>query len=145
MQDTKLRCNVINYIRAVCDSLVESNLEPEHTNLYQGTMLDLEEYFGTNEVQTWIMCFAVYQHFNYGVCASFHDFAEFLGSNVLDVVNMHEDFMALRKRGFVDYSEISSSFQVNENIVKYVIGNVRIPATFTHKQTYTEGVSEKIY
>ncbi len=141
MQESKLRWNVISYIRAICDALHDSNLEPEFTTLYQGTIMDLEEYFGTNEAQSWIMCFAVYQHFNYGTFASFRDFAEFLSSNVLNIASMHEDFMALRKRGFIDYSEASSTFQVNDNIIKCIVENVRIPCNFTQKQSYTDFVS----
>ena len=140
MQETKLRWNVINYISAICDFLAESNLEPDRTTLYQGTILDLEEYFGTNEVQTWIMCFALYQHFNYGAFTNFREFAEFLGTKVLNVACMNTDFVALRKRGFIDYSECSSTFQVNDQLTKLVMQNVRIPAQFSQLQNYTDFV-----
>ena len=51
----KTKWNVLSNIKTICDSIVESGLSPERTTLYQTTILRLQEYFNTNENQTWIL------------------------------------------------------------------------------------------
>ena len=58
---TKIRWNVLSNINCICDSIVDCNLQPEHDTLYQTSILRLNEYFGTSEAQTRILCFAIWQ------------------------------------------------------------------------------------
>ena len=71
-----IRWNVLNHINGLGDSIVNCRMKPERTNLYQTTLMRLNEYFGTNETQSWIMCFGIYQHFhdNYNDKISLCDF-----------------------------------------------------------------------
>ena len=90
-----IRWNVLNHIKGLGDSIVNCRLEPENTTLYQTTIMRLNEYFGTSETQSWIMCFGIYQHFNdnYNDKIPLSDIANFLDVNVLKVAAMHIEFL----------------------------------------------------
>ena len=45
----KTKWNVLSNIKTICDSIVESQLSPERTTLYQTTILRLNEYFNTTD------------------------------------------------------------------------------------------------
>ena len=78
----KTKWNVLSNINTICDSIVDSSLNPERTTFYQTTLLRLNEYFNTNENQTWILCFSIYQHFRDNNQIYPSELADFLSVNV---------------------------------------------------------------
>ena len=118
--------NVLNHINGICDSLINSELSPKRTSLYQTTILRLNEYFGTSESQTWILCFAIYQHFNNNSQIYPSEFADFLSVNVLKVAQMYKDFLYLRKRNLIDFTDTKSIFSVTARVIKAVLNNQKL-------------------
>lgn len=113
----KTKWNVLSNIKTICDSIVESGLSPERTTLYQTTILRLQEYFNTNENQTWILCFAVYQHFRDNNQIFPSEYADFLSVNVLKVAAMYSDFVTLRQKGLLDFTDSKSTFSVTKELI----------------------------
>ena len=130
--------NVLNHIKGLGDSIVNCRLEPENTKLYQTTIMRLNEYFGTSETQSWIMCFGIYQHFNdnYNDKIPLSDFANFLDVNVLKVAAMHSEFLELESRNLIEYSHSSSTFKVTSEVISHVLLNEPIPYCITVEKSY---------
>ena len=119
----KIRWNVLNHIHTLLDSLVNSALEPRRTTLYQTTLQRLSEYFNTNEAQTWIVCVAILNHFTTNCDIQLSDFANFVETSVLKIAEMNSDFVALKNRNIIDYSETDSSFKITGQVIKAVLNN----------------------
>ena len=136
----KIRWNVLSNINCICDDIENCNLNPDRNTLYQTSILRLNEYFGTNEVQTWILCFAIWQHFNDNSYILPREFACYLNTNVLKVAAMNSDFIELRKRGLIEYSDSKSTFNITNEVIKSVVNNEIIPATLNTKITYIDFV-----
>lgn len=133
-----IRWNVLNHIKGLGDSIVNCHLEPENTTLYQTTIMRLNEYFGTSETQSWIMCFGIYQHFNdnYNDKIPLSDFANFLDVNVLKVAAMHSEFLELESRNLIEYSHSSSTFKVTSEVISHVLLNEPIPYCIAVEKSY---------
>lgn len=142
METKKIRWNVISNIKTVCDAIVDSQMEPKRGTLYQTTILRLNEYFDTTETQTWIMCFGIWQHYHEGTCCFLREFASFLSTNVLNVAEMNDDFIVLRKRNLIEYDENDSSFKVKETVLKNVISNRFLPPVMNSEQSYVDFVEK---
>ena len=137
-KNNTIRWNVLNHINGLGDSIVNCRMEPERTTLYQTTLMRLNEYFGTNETQSWIMCFGIYQHFhdNYNDKISLCDFANFLDVNVLKVAAMHREFLELESRNLIEYSHSNSTFTVTAEVITHVLENEPIPYTIHLEKSY---------
>jgi len=125
----KVKWNVLAHINCIIEAINDSELEPSKTALYQTTLLRLSEYFRTNETETWILCFAIWQHFEDNSYITANDFAIFLSTNVLRVAAMNKDFLNLRRRNLIEYSETKSTFEAKDEVIKAVLNNKIIPST----------------
>lgn len=133
-----IRWNVLNHINGLGDSIVNCRMKPERTNLYQTTLMRLNEYFGTTETQSWIMCFGIYQHFNdnYSDKIPISELANFLDVNVLKVAAMHSDFLDLESRNLIEYSHSNSTFSVTAEVIAHVLQNEPVPYTIQLEKNY---------
>ena len=138
----KTKWNVLSNINAICDSIVDSSLNPERTTLYQTTLLRLNEYFNTNENQTWILCFSIYQHFRDNNQIYPSEFADFLSVNVLKVAAMYSDFVALRQKGLIDFTDSKSTFSVSKEVIKTVLHNEILPHNLKKETSYLDFVAK---
>lgn len=141
----KVRWNVISHIKTICDAIVDNQMEPKRDNRYQTTILRLNEYFGTIEIQTWILCFGVWQNFYEGTSCYLKGYADFLSTNVLNIVIMNDDFVALKKRNMIDYDEKEHFFSVKDVVIKNVINNLSLPAVSNTEQSYIDFVEKVAY
>lgn len=141
----KVRWNVISHIKTICDAIVDSQMEPKRDNRYQTTILRLNEYFGTTEIQTWILCFGVWQNFYEGTSCYLKGYADFLSTNVLNIAIMNDDFVALKKRNMIDYDEKDHFFSVKDVVIKNVINNLSLPAVSNTEQSYIDFVEKVAY
>ncbi len=138
----KTKWNVLSNINAICDSIVDSSLNPERTTLYQTTLLRLNEYFNTNENQTWILCFSIYQHFRDNNQIYPSEFADFLSVNVLKVAAMYSDFVTLRQKGLIDFTDSKSTFSVSKEVIKTVLHNEILPHNLKKETSYLDFVAK---
>ena len=138
----KTRWNVLSNIKVICDSIVESRLSPKHTTLYQTTILRLNEYFNTTENQTWILCFSIYQHFSNNDQIFPSEYADFLSVNVLRVAAMYSDFVALRQKGLLDFTDSKSTFSVTREVIKKVLNNEVISHNMKKETSYLDFVAK---
>ena len=138
----KTKWNVLSNINAICDSIVDSSLNPERTTLYQTTLLRLNEYFNTNENQTWILCFSIYQHFRDNNQIYPSEFADFLSVNVLKVAAMYSEFVALRQKGLIDFTDSKSTFSVSKEVIKTVLHNEILPHNLKKETSYLDFVAK---
>lgn len=138
----KTKWNVLSNINAICDSIVDSSLNPEQTTLYQTTLLRLNEYFNTNENQTWILCFSIYQHFRDNNQIYPSEFADFLSVNVLKVAAMYSDFVTLRQKGLIDFTDSKSTFSVSKEVIKTVLHNEILPHNQKKETSYLDFVAK---
>ena len=127
MKETKPSWSVIKNVKGICDAIVNSHMEPKRTKLYQTTIQRLNEYFNTTEVQTWILCFGIWQHYIEGASCYMRDFSSFMEVNVLQIAYLHDEFRALKKRGFISYNEDDSSFGIENQIIRHVLLDQEIP------------------
>ena len=139
---TKIRWNILSNINTICDSIVESSLHPDRTTLYQTTLLRLNEYFNTSETQTWILCFSIYQHFRDNNKIYPSEFADFLSVNVLKVAAMYSDFVALRQKGLIDFTDSKSTFSVSKDVIKCVLNNEYLPHDLKKETNYLDFVAK---
>ena len=138
----KTKWNVLSNINTICDSIVECGLHPERTTLYQTTLLRMNEYFNTNENQTWILCFAIYQHFRDNNQIYPSEFADFLSVNVLKVAAMYPDFVALRQKGLIDFTDSKSTFSVSKEVIKTVLNNEVLSHNLKKETNYIDFVAK---
>ena len=138
----KTKWNVLSNIKTICDSIVESGLSPERTTLYQTTILRLNEYFNTTENQTWILCFAVYQHFRDNNQIYPSEYADFLSVNVLKVAAMQSDFVTLRQKGLLDFTDSKSTFSVTKELIKRILNNEAINHNMRKETSYLDFVAK---
>ena len=138
----KTRWNVLSNIKVICDSIVESRLSPKHSTLYQTTILRLNEYFNTTENQTWILCFSIYQHFSNNDQIFPSEYADFLSVNVLRVAAMYSDFVALRQKGLLDFTDSKSTFSVTREVIKKVLNNEVISHNMKKETSYLDFVAK---
>ena len=138
----KTKWNVLSNIKTICDSIVESGLSPKRTTLYQTTILRLQEYFNTNENQTWILCFAVYQHFRDNNQIFPSEYADFLSVNVLKVAAMYSDFVTLRQKGLLDFTDSKSTFSVTKELIKRILNNETINHNMRKETSYLDFVAK---
>ena len=138
----KIRWNVLNHIHTLLDSLVNSALEPRRTTLYQTTLQRLSEYFNTNEAQTWIICVAILNHFTTNCDIQLSDFANFVETSVLKIAEMNSDFVALKNRNIIDYSETDSSFKITGQVIKAVLNNEILKPSERKRVTYLDFVAK---
>lgn len=138
----KTKWNVLSNIKTICDSIVESGLSPERTPLYQTTILRLNEYFNTTENQTWILCFAVYQHFRDNNQIYPSEYADFLSVNVLKVAAMYSDFVTLRQKGLLDFTDSKSTFSVTKELIKRILNNEAINHNMRKETSYLDFVAK---
>lgn len=132
--------NILNNISCVCEAIADSNLHPQHSLEYNRSMAHLNEYFGAHDLQTWILCFAIWQHFNDNSYILPREFASYLNTDVLKIAGMHKDFINLRKRGLLEYSDSKSTFNITNEVIKSVVNNEIIPSTLNDKITYIDFV-----
>ena len=138
----KTKWNVLSNINTICDSIVECGLHPERTTLYQTTLLRMNEYFNTNENQTWILCFAIYQHFRDNNQIYPSELADFLSVNVLKVAAMYPDFVALRQKGLIDFTDSKSTFSVSKEVIKTVLNNEVLSHNLKKETNYIDFVAK---
>jgi len=138
----KIRWNVLNHIHTLLDSLVNSELEPRRTSLYQTTLQRLSEYFNTNEAQTWIVCVAILNHFTTNCDIQLSDFANFVETSVLKIAEMNSDFVSLKNRNIIDYSETDSSFKITGQVIKAVLNNEILKPSERKRVTYLDFVAK---
>ena len=138
----KIRWNVLNHIHTLLDSLVNSELEPRRTTLYQTTLQRLSEYFNINEAQTWIVCVAILNHFTTNCDIQLSDFANFVETSVLKIAEMNSDFVALKNRNIIDYSETDSSFKITGQVIKAVLNNEVFKPSERKRVTYLDFVAK---
>ena len=138
----KIRWNVLNHIHTLLDFLVSSALEPRRTTLYQTTLQRLSEYFNTNEAQTWIVCVAILNHFTTNCDIQLSDFANFVETSVLKIAEMNSDFVALKNRNIIDYSETDSSFKITGQVIKAVLNNEVFKPSERKRVTYLDFVAK---
>ena len=132
--------NILNNISCVCDALADSNLHPMQSLEYNKSMAHLNEYFGTYDLQTWILCFGIWQHFNDNSYILPREFAAFLNTDVLKVAAMNRDFLELRKRNLIEFTDSRSSFNITREVIKAVIENKPIPDILNSEFTYIDFV-----
>ena len=138
----KTKWNVLSNIKTICDSIVESQLSPERNTLYQTTILRLNEYFNTTENQTWILCFAIYEHFRNNNQIYPSEYADFLSENVLKVAAMYSDFVTLRQKGLLDFTDSKSTFSVTPEVIKKVLNNEVIAHNMRKETSYLDFVAK---
>lgn len=143
----KVKWNVLNHINTILDSLIDCELNPVCTTLYQTTIQRLNEYFSTNDFQTWILCYAVYEHFNNNSSVIFSEFANFVSVNVLKIVEKHDDFVTLRKRNLINFSDSRLCFSISESIIHSIVNNQPMTNNLEKKINYLDFVAmaSKIY
>ena len=143
----KIRWNVLSNVNTICDTIVDSGLHPEQSTLYQTTLFRLNEYFNTNEIQTWILCFSIYQHFRDNNKIYPSEFSDFLSVNVLKVAAMYSDFVALRQKGLIDFTDSKSTFSVSKDVIKCVLNNEYLPHNLKKETNYLDFVAKaaKLY
>ena len=138
----KTKWNVLSNIKIICDSIVESQLSPERTTLYQTTILRLNEYFNTTENQTWIMCFSIYEHFRNNNQIYPSEYADFISVNVLRVAAMYSDFVTLRQKGLLDFTDSKSTFSVTQEVLKKILNNEVIAYNMRKETSYLDFVAK---
>lgn len=139
--------NALEDIKHICDSIVNSSLKPERTPAYKKALGHLNDYFGTTESQTWILCFAVFQHFEGNWNPQVYEFSSFLDINVLEAAAMNSDFIELRKKGLIEYIESRSSFKITEDVIKSVLKNEAVSSIPYSDVNYTDFIRKfaKVY
>ena len=129
---------MLKAINCICDAIEGMNLKPDYTLEYNKSMDRLNSYFGTSDTQTWILCFSIWQHFNDNSFITPRDFAYFLETNVLKVAAMNSDFIELRKRNLIEYSNSQSTFNIMNEVIKSVLNNEIIPSTLNIGISYLD-------
>ncbi|MBQ8211121.1 MAG: hypothetical protein IJZ27_01145 [Treponema sp.] len=138
----ELEWNILKTIHSLLDCLVECKLKPEITPNYQKKIQMLKEYFDTNETQTWILCYAIYEHFKSNTNIMPSEFAEFLNVNVLKIAEMYHDFVSLQRRKLLNFNESNSQFTIKSDVVKSVLKNEPIKILPKDSNSYIEFVSQ---
>lgn len=134
--------NILKTIHSLLDCLVECKLKPERTPKYQTKLQILNEYFDTNETQTWILCYAIYEHFKSNTNIMPSEFAEFLDVNVLKIAEMYKDFASLKQRKLLKFDESNSQFEIKSDVIKSVLKNESIKILPNDSNSYIEFVSQ---
>ena len=129
---------MLKAINCICDAIEGMNLKPNYSLEYNKSMDRLNSYFGTSDTQTWILCFSIWQHFNDNSLITPRDFAYFLETNVLKVAAMNSDFIELRKRNLIEYSNSQSTFNIMNEVIKSVLNNEIIPSTLNIGISYLD-------
>ena len=134
--------NILKTIHSLLDCLVDCKLKPERTPKYQTKLQILNEYFDTNETQTWILCYAIYEHFKSNTNIMPSEFAEFLDVNVLKIAEMYKDFASLKQRKLLNFNESNSQFEIKSDVIKSVLKNESIKILPKDSNSYIEFVSQ---
>lgn len=153
-ENAKLKWNVISEIKKVCDFLGKSvNTDDSYeneTNIdddYDWTDFPIAEerlskYFGCNDNQVHILSYAFWFNFSHDYEASFYGYADFLNTNVLNVVSQYDDFKDLAEKNLIRFDMIKNTFELTKNVIDSVLKNQPLLKQKEHKQSYTDFVMQ---
>lgn len=150
-ENAKLKWNIINEIKKVCDFLRfqandnEVECETDIDDDYDWTDFPIAEerlsrYFGCNDAQVHIISYAFYFQFSHDYDATFEYYADFLNKNVLDVVSHYNDFVDLAEKNLIYFDASKSSFWLKKNVTDSILKNQPLSKQKEHKQSYTDFV-----
>lgn len=136
----QMRWNVLNKITIVAEALKESKFIIKK-NTTNDALAKLKGYFHTkNDVQTMIMCYAVYSFFDEKYTISFSLCADYIGVNVLKLASLNKEFIYLQEKMLIRYSPNQSLFECNEEMIKPILNNVELLLTPSVTFSYQEFV-----
>lgn len=150
----KLKWNVILEIKKICDCLYKSGDSCKSEAENEKTEDDddfgwadfpiaeerLSKYFGCNDEQVHILSYAVWFYFSHDYAPTFEYYADFLGTDVLNIVSHYEDFKDLQEKKLILFDETKNSFELTKNVIDSVLKNLPIQQEKEHRQNYTEFV-----
>lgn len=156
-ENAKLKWNVISEIKKVCDFLGKpANTDGSYDNEtdidddYDWTAFPIAEerlskYFACNDNQVHILSYAFWFNFSRDYEASFYEYADFLNTNVLNVVSQYDDFMDLAERNLILFDMVKNTFVLSKNVIDSVLKNRPLSKQKEHKQSYTDFVMKVAY
>lgn len=150
-ENAKLKWSVISEIKKVCDFLTKSsngNESDNDSNIdedYAWTDFPIAEerlskYFGCNDEQVHILSYAFYFHFSHDYEPTFEYYADFLNTNVLNVVSHYDDFVDLEEKNLIRFDATKNSFELTKNVTDSVLKNQPLLQNKGHKQSYSDFV-----
>lgn len=150
----KLKWNVILEVKKICDCLYKSGDSYKSESENEETEDDddfgwadfpiaeerLSKYFGCNDEQVHILSYSVWFYFSHDYAPTFEYYADFLGSDVLNIVSHYEDFKDLQEKKLILFDETKNSFEVTKSVIDSVLKNLPIQREKEHRQNYTDFV-----
>jgi len=133
-KNKKVKWSVPNAIEIVSDELKNSELRVSKNSKYLTAMERLQDYFKTNETQTWILVINIIRGFeNCRSGLDLDDIASYIGCGIMKIVSWMNDVKKLIDLGYLSYRDrdewdcISSNFVVADEILQAIASNT----TFT--------------
>lgn len=124
--------NVIETIAAVAEKLAGSKFKVKASKSFSQAVATLNEYFETNDRQTWLLCAMLSRHFeNRRKACRFSTIANFFDCSMLTVLTYREDIEAILAKQYMYTTnmlrdakiDLDSSFQFSEEFLKCIFQN----------------------
>ena len=87
----------------------------------------LKEYFGTDDIQTYIVVYAIWDHFDGNRWFSFRALADYVDDTVFKISVLNPKLEQLQdKLHLIDYSKKDSALKIKEDVINAVMNNTEI-------------------
>ena len=140
----KMRWNVLNTVTTIAEALKESKFILKKNAANDKALSKLKEYFHTkNDIQTMIICYAVYSCFVERSTIQFSLCADYIGVNVLKLASLNKEFIYLQEKGLIRYSQNQALFEFNEELINFVLNNEELllnPSIEFNYQEYVDHI-----
>lgn len=140
----KMRWNVLNTVTIIAEALKESKFIIKKNTANDKALSKLKEYFHTkNDIQTMIICYAVYSCFVERSTIQFSLCADYIGVNVLKLASLNKEFIYLQEKGLIRYSQNQALFEFNEELINFVLNNEELllnPSIEFNYQEYVDRI-----
>ncbi|MFA6938532.1 MAG: ATP-binding protein [Treponema sp.] len=166
MKAQKMKWNIVSAMEFINDSIYKKNFKVDKKEKYNNYIEKLNNYFGTTEIQTWFICFLVYDYFENGEeGCNFSNFANFMDCNVMKIVKYTKSFKELidrklisitsihRRRGYsLDDDDSNSSrkvYMITKDVVNSIVENKTLQIEIEEEEktdnvSFVNFVSDKV-
>ena len=128
----ELSLNVIETVAVVAEKLAGSKFKIKTSKAFSHAVANLNDYFGTNDRQTWLLCAMLSRHFeNRRKACRLSTIANFFDCSMLTMLTYREDIEAILAKHYMYTAnelheakiDLDSAFQFSEEFLKCIFQN----------------------